>query len=296
MTDEGNRGTAQMCNEIRRRKLPVWLRVSLRLCGFAWVLFLLPPASAQGPQLDYSKFLHSSERHRSLSCNSCHQRTDNSATPRFPGHRACTDCHRSQFTTPQIPMCVICHSDVSSNNPPLRNFPTSFNEPFNVKFDHAQHNRGAARPQRGCSGCHASAVNRGAGLSIPANLAAHNGCYACHTPDSKSAAGREIASCGVCHDQKRYRSTSTNARSYRYAFSHADHGARERLGCNDCHRVVSGAAQSRQVSSPTAAEHFIRTRSTSCMTCHNGKKSFGGDLAFKDCRRCHSRSTFKMPM
>ena len=153
----------------------------------------------------------------------------------FPGHKACTDCHRGQFTTPAIPMCVICHTDVSSNNPPLKEFPASFNEPFNVKFDHAQHNTGAARPQRGCAGCHNAPINRGAGLSIPANLAAHNNCYTCHTPSSKSNAGREIASCGVCHDQKAYRPTSTNARSYRYAFSHADHDARERLACADCH-------------------------------------------------------------
>ena len=67
-------------------------------------LLLLGAASAQGPQLDYSKFLHSSQKHSTIACNSCHERTDNSATPRFPGHKACTDCHRSQFTTPQVPM------------------------------------------------------------------------------------------------------------------------------------------------------------------------------------------------
>jgi len=193
-------------------------------------------------------------------------------------------------------MCTICHTDISSGNPPLKNFPASFNEPFNVKFDHAQHMHGAARPQRGCSGCHSSPINRGVGLSIPANLAAHNGCYTCHTPSSKSSAGREIASCGACHDRKSYRPTPTSARAYRYAFSHADHGTRERLACADCHKLTAGAAQTRQVSSPSAAEHFVTTRSTACLTCHNGKRSFGGDLAFKDCKRCHSGPTFRMPM
>ena len=28
----------------------------------------------------------------------------------------------------------------------IQNFPTAFNERFNVKFDHAQHNKGEARP------------------------------------------------------------------------------------------------------------------------------------------------------
>src|SRR5690349_10716143 len=145
------------------------LRLSLRLCALAGVVFF----QATSAQVDYSKFLHKSERHSSLACNSCHERTDNSATPRFPGHKACTDCHRSQFTTPQVPMCKICHTDISSNNPPLKNFPASFNEPFNVKFDHAQHNAGSARPQRVCNGCHSSPINRGLGFSIPANIAAH---------------------------------------------------------------------------------------------------------------------------
>jgi len=251
-------------------------------------------ATAQGPEMDYSKFLHTSQRHSSLACTSCHERTDNSATPRFPGHKACTDCHRGQFTTPAIPMCLICHSDTKSGNPPLKNFPASFNERFNVKFDHAQHMKGEARPQQGCNGCHTPA-NRRVAFSIPANLAAHNGCYSCHTPSSKSSAGREIASCGVCHDQKPYRPTPVNARSYRYAFSHEDHGPRERLACTECHRLTAGAPQTRQVSSPAPAEHFVATRGMTCLTCHNGKRSFGGDLAFKDCRRCHNGPTFKMP-
>lgn len=260
------------------------------------VCFWCSSAAAQGPALDYSKFLHKSPRHSSLSCNSCHERTDNSATPRFPGHKACTDCHRSQFTTPAIPMCLICHADTKTNNPPLKTFPASFNEPFNVKFDHAQHNTGNARPQNGCASCHNTPVNRRAGLAIPANLVAHDNCYTCHTPSSKSNAGREIASCGVCHEQKAYRPTTTNARAFRFSFSHAEHGTRQRLACADCHKLTAGAPQTRQVSSTTTSQHFLNTRSQTCATCHNGRRNFGGDLGFADCKRCHSGPTFRMPM
>ena len=78
-------------------------------------------AAPQGPELDYSTFKHNSQKHASLACNSCHQRGgDNSATPHFPGHKACTGCHVGQFVTPAVPMCVICHTEVSSSNPPLR--------------------------------------------------------------------------------------------------------------------------------------------------------------------------------
>jgi c(7)-type cytochrome triheme protein len=253
--------------------------------------FELSASSPQGPALDYSKFIHSSQKHTSLECTACHTRSDNSATPRFPGHDACTKCHLAQFVTPNVPMCVICHSDVKSASAPLKVFPTRFNESFNVKFDHAQHMSGAARPANGCQACHGRPTARGAALAIPVGINAHNGCYSCHTPSSKSASGRELASCGVCHDEKPFSRTTTNARSFRYAFSHAQHGRRERLDCADCHRLTAGAPQSRQVSSPAPAEHFP-AGGMNCSTCHNGKRSFGGDLAFKDCARCHKGSTF----
>jgi c(7)-type cytochrome triheme protein len=260
--------------------------------------FLMLAATPQGPGLDYSTFNHKSQKHASLACNSCHERGgDNSATPRFPGHKACTGCHVGQFVTPAVPMCVICHTEVSSSNPPLKSFPSKFNESFNVKFDHAQHMTGSARPQGGCAACHTRLGGRAAAaLSIPASLSAHNQCYSCHTPSSKAATGREIASCGVCHDQKAFSRTATNARSFRFAFSHAKHGPGQRLGCTDCHNLTAGAPQSRQVSSPAPSEHFAAARGSTCLTCHNGKRSFGGDLAFKDCKRCHSGATFRMPM
>jgi len=251
--------------------------------------------SAQGPEVDYSKFLHTSQKHASLGCNSCHQRADNSATPKFPGHSACTSCHLGQFTTPAIPMCVICHTETTGNRPPLRVFPNSFKESFNVKFDHAQHMSGSAKPQAGCNGCHSGLISRGFGLSIPSNLDAHQTCYSCHTPDSKNAGGREIASCGVCHGQGSYNPTNPNSRVFRYSFSHAKHGTRERLNCADCHKVTAGLQQTKQVSSPAPQQHFPTTRSSNCVTCHNGKRAFGGDLGFNGCRRCHAGPTFRMP-
>src|SRR5262249_6824898 len=66
---------------------------------------------------DYSKFLHTSSKHASLGCNDCHHRADNSTRPSLPGHKACTGCHLTQFTTPNIPMCSICHENVNGNDP-----------------------------------------------------------------------------------------------------------------------------------------------------------------------------------
>jgi c(7)-type cytochrome triheme protein len=251
--------------------------------------------SLQGPELDYANFKHSSQRHASLACTACHQRKDNSATPLFPGHKACISCHTGQFVTANVPMCVICHTDVNGSNPPLKSFPAKFNDSFNVKFDHAQHMSGSARPASGCAACHSRSGGRAAALGIPAGIAAHNQCYTCHTPSSKSQSGHDLASCGVCHDQKAFVRTTTNARAFRFAFSHARHGSGQRLACADCHSLTAGLPQSRQVSSPLPLEHFASGGRT-CLSCHNGQRSFGGDLAFKECRRCHTSASFKMPL
>lgn len=240
---------------------------------------------------DFSKFSHASARHASLTCAFCHARAaDNSTVPRLPGHKACTDCHLAQFVTPNVPMCSICHTTVEGENPPVKNFPALSS--FNARFDHAQHNAGAARPPQGCTACHAPSSRRAASLTIPASFNAHAECYSCHTPSAR-ADGRDIATCGVCHTTNaRFFRTPTVTAAFRVGFSHATHGARERLACADCHQLRAGAAQSRQVTSTIPVEHFAASRAQSCATCHNSRRSFG-DADFGDCRRCHKGQTFR---
>lgn len=286
------------------KRRPASLAILLvALAGFLLVLYanarvtatISNPVRFQGADRDYSNFSHTTQRHASMECASCHLRRDNSATPNLPGHKACTDCHLAQFVTPSLPMCAICHTNLEAGNPPLKAFPVRFKESFNVKFDHAQHNAGAARPQAGCAACH-TPTRRGVALSIPAGLAAHNQCYSCHTPGKQDAAGRDISSCAACHTpQTPYARTSTDARAFRASFSHAEHGPRQRMGCADCHNLTPGLAQSRQVSRPVTAQHFANSRAQSCMTCHNGRRAFG-DADFGDCKRCHKGTTFRMPV
>ena len=249
-------------------------------------------SQSQTNDQDYSKFLHTSSKHTSIACTSCHRRTDNSVRPSFPGHKACTGCHLTQFTTANVPMCSICHENVNGNDPPRKSFPDRFKENFNLSFDHAQHLAGNARPKNGCVACHNSPLRRGAALSIPTGLTAHAGCYTCHTPEA-TANGRDLASCGVCHAAKAYTRTSTDSPAYRIAFSHAQHGAPQRLNCSDCHNYTAGMPQRRQVSSPRPQEHFP-AGNNSCATCHNGRRAFGGDLDFKNCGRCHKGQSFRL--
>jgi Cytochrome c7 and related cytochrome c len=248
---------------------------------------------------DYSRFSHSYPgAHAALagrwSCSICHDRPNNSIEPGFPQHKDCISCHQTQFTTPNSPLCSICHTTEGLNqqNPPLKSFPRL--RSFNTEFDHAQHTTGLAeaRAQAGCAACHAPA-RRGVAKTIPAGLSAHQTCYQCHTP-GKQSRGVDISSCGACHGTGRYAPTSTAARSYRIGFSHADHGPRQNLNCDGCHNVgARGLAQGRQVSSTFPAQHFPTTRAQSCMTCHNGQRTFG-ETNFNDCKRCHTGQTFRL--
>ena len=242
-------------------------------------------AAAQG---EGSNFSHSIPQHASLACDSCHRREDNSAEPRLPGHKACTDCHTAQFTTSGSALCLNCHTNVESNNPPLKAFPGLKN--FGMRFDHLQHMSGEAQPRQGCSACH-QPMRRGVAVSIPVGLAAHNNCYQCHTPNAQSG-GRNIGSCGVCHALGGYGRASTGSPAYRVSFSHAGHGPRQGLRCDNCHQVRSGVPRTQQVTAPSPTQHFGSGRAQSCMSCHNNRRAFGGD-DFSACKRCHTGQTFR---
>ena len=250
---------------------------------------------------DYSKFSHSNPReHAELmdrkNCGSCHRRSSGVA-PAFPRHKDCTGCHLVQFTGANrgvntSPICTICHKPegINFSNPPTKDFAPLRN--FRAEFDHAQHLTGKAeaKPSSGCSACHV-ALGRGVAQSIPAHLSAHQICYDCHSPGKQAS---DLSSCGVCHSLASYSPTSTNSRAYRVNFSHADHASRARLLCSDCHNVKArGLAQTQQVSSIISVEHFPGSRTQSCSSCHNGRRSFG-DADTRDCKRCHKRDGFRM--
>lgn len=230
---------------------------------------------------DYSKFQHASAYHARLPCLLCHRRENNSPKPAIPGssnHLPCAGCHVKQFADSANAICTICHS-----NPPagsLKAFPKLAS--FNVTFDHSRHlqMRGVA-----CDSCHKQSRG-GVALTIPAGFNAHVTCFQCHGPNAKSAE-RDISSCGVCHQPGRFVRASQSAAAFRVGFSHEKHNRDEGLSCNDCHRVL--ARQRNEVTSPQPLNHHASPASFSCMSCHNGKRSFGGD-DFSACKRCHKSS------
>jgi len=244
-------------------------------------------ASAEPVAQGVKRFSHAIRQHASVGCDSCHVRSED-PHPHLPGHKACIECHATDFTTPQSPLCADCHTNVDSNNPPLKAFPGLTD--FGMRFDHAKHMTGSAKPERGCVSCHQT-IRRGAALNIPGGFTAHQGCYQCHSPTAQ-AGGRSIATCSLCHALGSYSRPGVGAKDYTVGFNHATHGARQGLSCEECHQVRAGAPQTRQVASPQPTQHFGSGRGQSCMTCHNGKRTFGGDN-FSDCKKCHTGQTFR---
>lgn len=233
--------------------------------------------------LDYSKFLHSSRNHARLPCLLCHRRESNSPRPQLPGksqHTPCTGCHAQQFSNSDSPICTICHTDVKSGA--VKSFPRL--QSFRMKFDHSRH---VSMQGVDCATCHRPSRG-GVALSIPAGFNAHVTCYRCHSPRAQSE-GRDISSCSTCHQLGSYRRTPEFAQAFRVGFSHAKH---QKVTCNECHQIRAGMPQQRQVTAPAPLNHHARAGSRSCMSCHDGKRAFGGD-DFSVCKRCHTGATWR---
>ncbi len=235
------------------------------------------PVPVINPNADFSKFQHSNPEHARFPCALCHERTDNSPTPKLVGHLPCASCHTAQFADNKNAICTICHTNAETGI--VKRFPAL--KSFNVVFDHAKHLR-----QTNCATCHKPTRN-GAALSIPTGLNAHNACFQCHTPDAQSGE-RNIDSCNVCHQPGKSVKISEWTKAYvKTPFSHASH----RLNCTSCHNIKAGASRGNQVTGTIPAMHFPPNRVQSCASCHNNKRTFGGDDV-NDCRRCHRGNNY----
>ncbi|HEY7910696.1 MAG TPA: cytochrome c3 family protein [Blastocatellia bacterium] len=235
-----------------------------------------PRRAASTENIDFSKFSHKSAAHARLSCLLCHRREDGGDRPARPGHTPCAGCHSQQFANAESPMCTICHTKPAAAA--IKPFPRL--KSFGASFNHSAHSG------VNCATCH-KPTRQGVALSIPTGVAAHKTCYQCHAAQAQ-AGGRDISSCGTCHGEDPNRMGGQSTRAFRVNFSHAEHGRKQGLNCSQCHSVRAGAAA---VTSPQPAQHKASARAQSCMSCHNGKRAFGGEN-FSDCKRCHTGDNF----
>ena len=244
------------------------------------------PLAIKASDSTFATFSHKVPEHKQFDCVSCHRREGKSKQLEYAGHDSCVGCHLSQFTNPgeKPAMCAICHDKMDAVPPTTRAFPVKFLEGFNMKFDHAAHERGKGRPAQGCAACHSPSGN---GQTIQSGIDTHNNCYTCHTPESK------IGSCTVCHALAPYNRTLQSQYNFKAIFRHGDHSARQGVSCNECHSVTAGAPLGRQVSNITILEHRT-SPGNNCLQCHNGRRAFTGNNPFDvgSCTKCHKGSGF----
>jgi hypothetical protein len=230
----------------------------------------------------FKAFSHTVKEHQQFDCASCHHREGKSLKMDFAGHEACIGCHLNQFTDKDQTMCTICHENMQAAPPTMKTFPATFVEGFNMKFDHAVHDRGNAKPAQGCVACHDLA---GPGRHIPATFAAHSDCFGCHTAESK------IGECSVCHAIAPYSRTPQSRYIFKAVFTHAAHSGQS---CDECHNVRQGQ-QGRQVTNIAAQEHNVAP-ANNCYQCHNGQRAFNGNdlINMTTCTRCHKGQGFNL--
>ena len=189
--------------------------------------------------LDYSKFQHNSRNHSRLPCLLCHRRDSNAPVPKRPGasqHLPCAGCHAQQFQNSESPICTICHTDVKSGA--IKLFPSRLMS-FRMNFDHAKHRCDGQRQLRTSS----SRARRRRHDDTGRFQRSHHLFRLSHA--ARQPNGRDISSCGTCHQLGGY--------------SNAD---------STCRRSGSASVTPGTIQRPTATT-VIR----SAPACRNGDKS-----------------------
>jgi hypothetical protein len=299
------------------------------------------PPTTPTPQapIDYERFTHKSHlgtvnvpgtnHARVLKCDSCHERRDvaNGLVPtterniqlslKFPGHKACVECHVTQFTARPQQTCTICHETKKGENtagqtvglsarPPQRNFPQRYD--FNAFFDAKQHelhvtyNLPDSGQKLNCNFCHKQEA-RPAMLTI----ASHPECYVCHSPTSAEQKAKQKTDCKVCHTEVAMGvqpfSAKYVSRAYGAQFTHKEHVAYMSGKCDMCHTISGGYNQPTPTSLKVKQHISPAERSgRGCFSCHDGgmhygRKVFSGEPGTEgggSCNRCHIRDDFKV--
>lgn len=163
------------------------------------------PQAPKGSATKYSDFLHSSDKHKALTCNACHKiptewtaQRDFPDVADFPNHDACVRCHRQQFFTRQSlvgtgpAICTVCHVRAAPReagrfafgNPNRAGQPTRAKDDrqFTIEFPHDKHQNVIASVRPRSSPTEVSFIR--ASLFQPASddqkKPEYNNCTICH--------------------------------------------------------------------------------------------------------------------
>jgi len=212
--------------------------------------------------IDYSKFSHSTPKHKAT-CNSCHKITFPDIAD-YPAHNACVSCHRPQFFRgARPPICSACHSKTS----PRDDVRYAFRNPasklqFTIEFPHDKHQdaiaqlRFAHAPQGyyNCTVCHDSRT-----ATFKAVPTQHASCFNCHWKSQEPVA----SNCNGCHKLANNPYTLTVPMRISAKFVHEGGGEKKQhvAECTTCHINITNAASLQGLKPDVPI--------TACTECHN---------------------------
>lgn len=271
-------------------------------------------------RIDYSKFLHRTEKHKQA-CNTCHKvPTGNWRKVRdypdivdYPGHSACVSCHRSQFFKgAKPPICSVCHSKVS----PKDDVRFAFRNPaaqrqFTIGFPHDKHQDVIARlflkfPKdarsvKGVARTHDAGVFVRASFTSSAVIADdqsrhYKNCELCHGPRNAPSPPASGWVDGFVPDNLTYKSEPV---SHGSCFScHWKSEPPVNDNCAGCHKLairsLAGIDFSKRIS--VKFRHGREQHIAECTTCHiniTGSSLINGlkpDVPISSCTECHNKA------
>ncbi len=283
------------------------------------------PTATPQAVVNYERFTHQTHlgvvkvpgtfQAHELKCDSCHDPRDlmKDLVPtsdsnkqrrlKFPGHKACVECHVREFTALPQKTCSICHVVKQGPNngltarPPQRDFKAR--ETFNAFFDAKQHETHVTYKlpngnKTDCNFCHQQTAK-----PAPLGVAAHAECYVCHSPTSSDQKAAQKSGCIVCHTEQRTDDKPVFGRpsvAFSAKFEHKTHVGYAKNDCLACHTINGGYNQNSPVSLKITAHNTGgQIAGKCCFTCHNGRTAFSGEPgSTRPCSTCHTRDDGKV--
>ena len=285
----------------------------MRIGFFILILICGSTAAVAQRAVDYTRFSHSTEKHKAT-CNTCHKPPTKNWTKAslfpdvadFPDHDACVSCHRAQFFRgARPPICAGCHLKTS----PRDDVRYAFRKPdsklqFTIEFPHDRHQDVIGFNP--CTICHTQAAvvsTPPAGgwidayapppatfKSVPTD---HASCFNCHWKSQEPVA----TNCNGCHKLATPYVTAAMPARISFKFMHDGGGEKKQhvAECTTCHINITKAATLRGLKPDVPI--------TACTECHNKdglRQDLNRELTALDknraftCVYCHTSNVGKL--
>lgn len=260
--------------------------------------------------IDYSRFSHSTEKHRK-ECKVCHNApTSNwqktSAFPDitdYPDHEDCVSCHRPQFFRGARPViCTVCHKQVAPRAADRLAFPPpSIPRQFVIEFPHDKHQDVIAKRLQTRRQPSFVAASFSPSVQGQKN---YNNCTICHQPKIVTATSNEGWLDNYIPDSLTFKTVPVDHSS---CFNcHWKEQKPVRDSCDGCHKLRADTA-TQPLSASRISIKFKhdgggekKNHLAECTTCHinitraASLRGLKPDVPITSCTECHNKDGLRL--